>query len=46
MSGPRLEDTPARSASAGDAIAERLLALGFLAALGVWMALAFAMGST
>ena len=34
-------DTPG-----SDAIAERLLAVGFLAALGIWMALAFALGSS
>lgn len=34
------------AAPGGDAIVERLLAVGFLAALGIWMALAFALGAT
>ena len=34
------------SAPGGDVIAERMLAVGFLAALGIWMALAFALGAT
>jgi hypothetical protein len=33
-------------APGGDAIAERMLAVGFLAALGIWIALAFALGAT
>lgn len=40
------EGTSGRRRLGGNARAERLLAIGFLAAFGVWMALAFALGAS